>query len=597
MQRPYPQLPALAEGELATLFGDDADALRRYRLLRAVLLEGKPQLMAAREFGVSERTVRNILNTYRTGAGLDGLRSRNGSTPRSRTRRGDLFDWAVAAALDEEPLAGGDRLWRRAQELLSDSGTALSRRTTYRILARLRKARPRHEPANGALSQVRAALALMAEDPPMTLSTSVLAQVLLPGETDQLQRALLLQQALRMALDRLRPSGEAAPFDRNWWPYLICIGEYEEGRPRSALQQELALSASTYSRAKRQALLQIANSLPRIVGGLVETPRVGQNLPRTSDVVGRRREQTFYAAQLEESGLAWIWGIPGNGKTALAAELAAESRRSGLVVLWHTCRPGTDATLAAAVVGFMQNLPDASSSPAESGLPGDPVPDATVLIEQLWSLLRDRPSLLVLDDVHHLSQADLAELADVQLRLGRRHSSQLLLVGRTQPPVGNWSMLPGLVDDEARLLWDGLPHLPEEHWRLLYEASAGLPGPLRLAVAAYRRNGNGAQVDVCLAEVWAWTEEMIWARLSEPEQRVLIAAYALEESDLAANAALLLAALEIDSGTLERICAQGLATTADGRIVPHPVLRVGAISRLRADTRLGSLRNSLAAVP
>jgi len=104
---------------------------------------------------------------------------------------------------------------------------------------------------------VRGALPLLLEDPPLTLGAGVLAQRLLPEESDPLLRGTVLQQALRSSMERLRPSGSVSGIDRGWWPYLICTGEYEAGQSRAELQQALALSASTYSRAKRQAIERI----------------------------------------------------------------------------------------------------------------------------------------------------------------------------------------------------------------------------------------------------------------------------------------------------------------------------------------------------
>src|SRR5262245_55622548 len=91
------------------------------------------QREAAEENEISERTVRNVLRAYAEG-GLEALRSRRISAARATTPA----EQALIAALEAEPQAGGDRLWRLAQELMGEDGAALSRRTAYRILARLR---------------------------------------------------------------------------------------------------------------------------------------------------------------------------------------------------------------------------------------------------------------------------------------------------------------------------------------------------------------------------------------------------------------------------------------------------------------------------
>jgi len=104
----------------------------------------------------------------------------------------------------------------------------------------------------------------------LALAASALAQRFLPADLDPLPRGMLLQQALRATLDHLRPAGPISTIDRGWWPYLICTGEYETGQSRTEIQEDLALSASTYSRAKRQGLDRITAVLPRMIERMIE---------------------------------------------------------------------------------------------------------------------------------------------------------------------------------------------------------------------------------------------------------------------------------------------------------------------------------------
>ena len=54
-----PTFTPLSEADLAALFDGDAEGLRRYQLLHAVLVEGTTQREAASAARVSERTVRS----------------------------------------------------------------------------------------------------------------------------------------------------------------------------------------------------------------------------------------------------------------------------------------------------------------------------------------------------------------------------------------------------------------------------------------------------------------------------------------------------------------------------------------------------------
>jgi transposase len=347
-------LPRLDSDELATVFGNDSVARRRYEALSAILHHGKTQREAAAVAQMSERTVRNILKSFNR-RGVNGLRSTQAGS-RRRTNARKQFEQALRSALRAEPEAGGDRLWHRAQELLGSDGAQLSRRTAYRILAALRAAEEEgDQEADELLGKLRAALPQLHEDPPLALGGSALAQLLLPGEGDALARGLLLQNALCTAIDRLRPDGPVSTVDRGWWPYLICSGEYEAGQRRTELQLSLSLSPSTYSRAKRQGLTRILALLPALIAQ-ANVRSVPQRLPRVAEFVGRAEQQAFYSAQLISNGLTQIWGLPACGKTALAAEIAAEGRRYGQRVIWHSCGSVADATLSGLVRGLARGL-------------------------------------------------------------------------------------------------------------------------------------------------------------------------------------------------------------------------------------------------
>lgn len=111
---------------------------------------------------------------------------------------------------------------------------------------------------------VRNALLRLMEDPPLRLGRGILARDL-PG--DALARGLLLKAALHQAIMQLRPQGEIDPANRYWWPYLIYRGEYEEGQPRAAIREALAISDPTYVLAKMQGLDRIVGALPHLLAG------------------------------------------------------------------------------------------------------------------------------------------------------------------------------------------------------------------------------------------------------------------------------------------------------------------------------------------
>lgn len=599
MATSYPSLPTLNDEELTDLFGDDSEAIRRYRLLFAVLIMGASQREAATAHSVSERTVRNVLRAYRSVNTLESLRSRRSVSRRTTPRRWEAFEPALATALAEDAMAGGDKLWRRAQELLGEYGDTLSRRTAYRILGRLRNETRQSSQPGTLFNAVRTALPLLAEDPPITLGGSTLSQRLLPDEDDQLLRGTLLQQALRTALDRLRPAGSISVIDRSWWPYLICTGEYEAGQPRAELQQDLALSASTYSRAKRHGLIQIANQITRILAPMVETPTTlaSQRLPRTVDFIGRQNEESYYAWRLQTEGLIHIWGLPGSGKTALAAELAADGRRYGQTILWHTCQPGPESTTAGILKGLAQAFASAGDERLWHKLRQTPSDmwDLPAMMELLREQLLARPAVIVIDNAHRAVVEDTSALFEMLKALVSRRAARIMIVSRTCLESGDWEVLPGLTERECRLLWTGLPPLPDEQWQALYKATAGLPHPLRRVATAYRRSGEFARPNDWREEVAAWVQDEIWDRLSDYERRLLTVAHAFEGRPWASHAPLVLAALAIKAEAIDQVQLSGLLTMKDSCMHVHSALQSSAKAALEADVRLNSLLKALAA--
>src|SRR5262249_56402358 len=142
---------------------------------------------------------------------------------------------------------------------------------------------------------------------------------------------------LGRAIARLRPS-EAGPVRdaRRWRHCLIVAGEYEAGEERAALQSALALSASTYSRAKREALERLLALLPATLGELppAEPPAAMIAAPPPPSEFDHEPELEQYMDRLRHGGLALIWGPAGVGKQHIAAPLAARLPPRGDRGVW-----------------------------------------------------------------------------------------------------------------------------------------------------------------------------------------------------------------------------------------------------------------------
>jgi len=104
---------------------------------------------------------------------------------------------------------------------------------------------------------IRAALALLIDDPPLALGRSKLAIELFPRELSAGKRGARLKQRLLEAIECLRLPGPIDPTNRRWWPYLMFVGEYLDGCSRQQVRVRLAIAESTYTHVKQHGLQTI----------------------------------------------------------------------------------------------------------------------------------------------------------------------------------------------------------------------------------------------------------------------------------------------------------------------------------------------------
>ena len=446
--------PRLSSAALLARFGSDEAALRRYRMLTALLREGRSAVEVARTFDVSRESLRRACVAFER-AGLDGLRSRKPGG--GHLARGSALAVVLQQELAADPGLPSAALWRRVQARMLEIEASVPRSSFYRLLTRLRsEADPTGETTpDGPL---REALAALAEDPPLALGRCGLASLLLPDVRDALARGRWLQRALRNAIERLRPA-EAGPLldDTRWRHYLIIAGEYETGDSRAELQQALALSASTYSRAKREALDRLAALLPSAAADLPPPapPTASISPPPPSVVSEHEPELERLAVRLRRDGLLVIHGPDGVGKTALAATLAARLQARGQKVIWHTARPpeidpnaGYNLLLSLASALNLDGQPDLWAQMSNP----EPTPFARWL-DLLAHGLIDRHWTVMIDNAHRLVDMQAAQVLDTLRAARERRDLRLVLITRELPlwvDVTRWPPLPHPDDAPAR---------------------------------------------------------------------------------------------------------------------------------------------------
>lgn len=465
-------LPVLSDADLRAIFRNDERAIWRYRLLKALLHEGYTIREAAQQFGTTPETVRHLRSSFLETGHLDVLRSKRRGAAGHLLRQTPLAQ-AVAQELAADPDASGGTVWRRVKASLNGSGIAVPRRSVYRLVDRLRAQAPQATPpvensdlwAPALVPALRAALPLLALEPPLDLGRSDLAQQTLAHEPEPLTRGLLLREMLLHALDELKPSAGDDPHDPAYRPYQILVGEGLRGRSRDELQQEFHIAPATYTRAKRQGLERLAESIVYRLGQQQMTIAHAEP-PALPPLLGRDREVAYYGQRLHD-GEAVIWGLAGCGKTALAATLAAQYQQAGSFVVWHVCSGIGDLILQALLLSCGVDRDSQSL-------------DTAILLNALRERLSNG-SVVVLEQYERIADDPTTALLIAMLRSSvKQQGVRLLVVSRVLPPWAEdegWLPLGGLGDDAARALWtvSGGQTIEPIDWQALYNRTLGYP--------------------------------------------------------------------------------------------------------------------------
>lgn len=448
------ELPRLNAAELLARFGRDEQALRRYRML-AALREGRAVSEVAKTFGISRESLRRLRLAFQQ-QGLNALHSRKRGG--GHLSRNSLLAQTMLQELRINPGISAASLWQRVQDRLRQQGQSAPRSSFYRILASLRDDDAQPISSSIPLRTVREALSTLAEEPPLNLGRSQLAELLLADESNTLQRGRRLYDTLCTAITRLRPS-EAGPVldDPRWRHYLILAGEYQTGEERAQLASALALSTSTYGRAKREALERLAALIPEVLNELPPTapPAALIEPPPAPHNFDQEAALDLYTTRLRRHGLALIWGPAGVGKTDLAAMLAERLRSRGQQVIWHRCRPPSaerDAGLqlqlslaTALALAEQHELWHALNAPQSDAF--------AHRFEILNAGLTHRHWTIILTNTHWLSGPEASRIMSILLQAQQQRHIRLVLVGRYLPSwvsAQDWPPLPYASDTVAR---------------------------------------------------------------------------------------------------------------------------------------------------
>jgi tetratricopeptide (TPR) repeat protein len=221
--------------------------------------------------------------------------------------------------------------------------------------------------------------------------------------------------------------------------------------------------------------------------------------PEVPLFIGREAELAYFQNMLARTGFALISGMPGVGKTVLAAELAQRLDRPQQT-FWHMFHEGEGIdTVIWRVAGFLtwHEQDDLWRLLQNARLTNGQPPPPELLFEYLAQLLRGRNYVLCLDDFHHVDDDPLLTRLVEQLRpLLSGQELQMIVTTRRMPEfiqrAEEFEPLDGLTLADTQALLEAQEiTLDEGRLGQLHIYSGGNPELLSLAIDLLR-NSTGA---------------------------------------------------------------------------------------------------------
>jgi DNA-binding CsgD family transcriptional regulator len=291
-------------------------------------------------------------------------------------------------------------------------------------------------------------------------------------------------------------------------------------------------------------------------------------------------ETGIRAALGGEGRLALVSGEAGIGKTSLVEHLAA-TRPPGLDVVWGACDPLFTPRPLGPVRDIAEQVPGELATLLTSGA------DRTAVFNAVLALLRARPVLAIVEDVHWADEATLDLLRFVGRRIAR--TTALLVLTFRDDEVGPRHPLRPVLGDLTASSAAIRVHLPP----LSEHALRTLAGPRRVDVAALHRQTGGNPFFV--TEVLASPTERLPASVRDA---VLgrVARLSASAQDVAAAAAVfgsridvrsLAAMLPNDAGAADECVAGGvLLAHPDGLAFRHELARQAVLGEVALPRRI-----------
>lgn len=246
-----------------------------------------------------------------------------------------------------------------------------------------------------------------------------------------------------------------------------------------------------------------------------------QAVPAPAHFVGRARELEALKKWLGEGRMVVIMGIPGIGKTALAARLVTEVRGNRPVFWYRFHEWDTPRNLLVPLADF---LAQQSRRKLRIHLSSKPDIDLHEVCYILQDSIMGLKAMMVLDDVHKASDAFIPCLTMLVETLEKSGGLQVILTARSPRPfydrrdvmvrgaVGEMR-IEGLDEESSRQLLRAR-NIDEAYYRGAYKLTGGHPLALELFVPGVEEAEEKGNIS-------KYIEEEMGAKLSAPERKLL----------------------------------------------------------------------------
>lgn len=229
--------------------------------------------------------------------------------------------------------------------------------------------------------------------------------------------------------------------------------------------------------------------------------------PATDQFVGRDTELNYYAGRLQRDHLAVIVGMPGMGKSWLAAELVRQTADLGSVFWIKLIQTDTALKVIRTLAQFAawNGDDDLWQSLEAARVQGRPLPDTRDLIRQLMPTLRDHGYILCFDDAQKVDAVtEFGTLLETLREAARTGDLSLVVTAWAVPAAledNSWPTLGGLVLHDAKemLASHGIV-LADDLTTKLLKATEGNAKFLDLAINVLNRVSNADQFIKRLAD-------------------------------------------------------------------------------------------------